>query len=124
MPSAVQVTFEVALCVSHREVQAACCSILGSMFAQLFSQPDTLQQCSIFVQPVLARISECLDSSRHGNSPTCGDARAALITLLRQLTLDAPPALHAALAESDPLPPGIIIYRSRLSFWCPSCVVC
>lgn len=91
--------------MDKREVQAACCSILGSMFAQLFSQPDALQQGSIFVQPVLARISECLDSSRHGHSPACGDARAALITLLRKLTLDAPPALHAALADSDPLPP-------------------
>lgn len=76
------------------------------MFMQLSAQPQALQLCSSYVQPVLARISECLDVGILGSSPGGSDTRAALLALLRQLTLDAPAALHAALAESDPLPPG------------------
>lgn len=83
-----------------------CCSLLGSMFTQLIAQPQALQLCSSCVQPVLARISECLDIGALGSSPGSGDTRAALLALLRQLTVDGPNALHAALAESDPLPPG------------------
>ncbi len=115
-----------------RQMQAACCSIIGGMFSELSSQPQVLQRCSSYVQPILARVSECLDSAPRqragaaagaaagrsgslvgGGGPAAGGgngggaAKPALIALLRQLTVDTPPALHASLAEADPLPPGM-----------------
>jgi hypothetical protein len=76
------------------------------MFTQLYLQPQALNQCSGHVLPVLARISECLDVGTYGSSGRVDDTRAALLALLRQLTVDAPAPMHAALAEAEPLPPG------------------
>ena len=83
-----------------------CCGLLSSMFTQLYLQPQALDLCSRHVLPVLARISECLDVRAAASPAQDTDTRAALLALLRQLTMDVPAAVHAALAESDPLPPG------------------
>lgn len=76
------------------------------MFTQLRLQPQALKQCSGHVLPVLARISECLDVGTLNSRGQDAETRAALLALLRQLTVDTPAPMHATLAEAEPLPPG------------------
>lgn len=122
---------------SCSELQSDCCSILAYLVEQVYSQQQ-LQQCAVALQPILARLSECLDSNAQLLQPcppllprTAGDrlldscvgsASTATVTaankelkrVLRMLTVDAPVPLHAMLAIADPLPSGELQYLHPL----------
>ena len=90
----------------------------------MLEEQGALEACGSSVQPILARISECLDGNGStqsaaaatidGTPPTDSAqaaARAALLALLQQLTTKASQAMRTFLVDADPLPPGELLRK-------------
>ena len=106
---------------SCRQMHVACCGLLSGLAQQMLEEQAALEACGSSVQPILARISECLDgncstqsATEDGSPPTVSAqaaARAALLALLQQLTVKAPQAMHPFLVDAGPLPPGELLWE-------------